>query len=94
MVLLARGNESVLLDLGLVERLYFNSGGLHSADLIFYGLQYWRPTDSVTYKTSFARVGVSLPWRIVGVAGSYQNVMGRALSADPRALRCSTFFGF
>ena len=40
MVLLARGNESVLLDLGLVERLYFNSGGLHSADLIFYGLQY------------------------------------------------------
>ena len=35
MVLLARGNESVLLDLGLVERLYFNSGGLHSADLIF-----------------------------------------------------------
>ena len=51
MVLLARGNESVLLDLGLVERLYSNSGGLHSADLIFYGLQYWRPTDSVTYKS-------------------------------------------
>ena len=43
MVLLARGNESVLLDLGLVERLYFNSGGLHSADLIFYGLQYVFP---------------------------------------------------
>ena len=43
MVLLARGNESVLLDLGLVERLYFNSGGLHSADLIFYGLQHVFP---------------------------------------------------
>ena len=40
MVLLARGNESELLDPGLVERLYFNSGGLHSADFIFYGLQY------------------------------------------------------
>ena len=67
MVLLARGNEWVLLDLSLVERLYFNSGGLHSADLIFYGSQYvfpglWltllflaeldlRPTDSVTYKS-------------------------------------------
>ena len=43
MVLLARGNESVLLDLDLVERLYFNSGGLHSANLIFYGLQYVFP---------------------------------------------------
>ena len=43
MVLLARGNESVLLDLGLVERLYFNSGGLRSADLIFYGLQHVFP---------------------------------------------------
>ena len=43
MVLLARGNESVLLDLGLVKRLYINSGGLHSADLIFYGLHYVFP---------------------------------------------------
>ena len=33
----------VLLDLGMVESLYFNSGGVHSADLIFYGLQYVFP---------------------------------------------------
>ena len=38
MVSLARGKKSVLLDLRLVERLYLNSGSLHSADLIFYGL--------------------------------------------------------
>ena len=31
MVLLARGNKLVLLDLGLVKKLYFDSSGSHFA---------------------------------------------------------------
>ena len=54
MVLLARDNEWVLLDLGMVEILYFNSDGLYIADLIFYDLhcvlRAWRSNQNAPTK--------------------------------------------